>query len=177
MALTRNSKAYMLAVLIIIIVVIAVPYVAEGSPVQKLEQEHKRSGHRFGPMLGYVQRAKDGDTYEVLLMTFPGEYRLVDFRLRDVDTPEIRHAMCAEEREAGESAKVFAEKLFAETDSIVFVHAVERDGGFGRFAGSIVVGRGEDLAALLLEAGHARPAADAEWLDGFFCEQLEGGEQ
>ena len=103
----------------------------------------------------------DGDTIKVNANVWPGLTWRGSIRVRGVDTPEIR-GKCEDEKARARAAKEFVQSTIAQfplSDKaywVVTLHNVK----LGKFAGRVVADvelpDGTDLAALLIETGHAR---------------------
>ena len=107
-----------------------------------------------GPVPVEVVAVLDGDTIEVVAQIWIGQRLRIRVRLAGVDAPELRGA-CE------------AEKAGAERARALVVRSVEGDGvtlneiAYGKFAGRVVarvvLPDGDDLSALLLRSGLAKP--------------------
>ena len=105
-----------------------------------------------GPISSRVVSVYDGDTFTADAMPWPGITVRTAVRVDGVDTPEIR-GECQAERDKAVEAREFAEAALGEA-----VHLV--DVRHGKYAGRVVAHvlvNGEDLAALIIEAGLGRP--------------------
>lgn len=107
-----------------------------------------------GPIPAEVVRVIDGDSLVVQASIWPGQVVSVTVRISGIDTAE-KWASCTLAREAAvRAAEVTAEQTLNTNVSLYDVR-------FGKYAGRVVArvetDTGLDLAAILLEAGLAKP--------------------
>jgi endonuclease YncB( thermonuclease family) len=112
---------------------------------------------------GTVVSVHDGDTLTVEARIWPGVVARDAVRVQGLDTPELR-GKCPAERQAAQQAKELTARL-APTGGPVTLQVKGRD-KYGRLLARVVLPDGRDLAAVLIEAGLARPydgGARAGW--------------
>jgi endonuclease YncB( thermonuclease family) len=112
-----------------------------------------------GPVEADVRSVTDGDTLRLAVYAWTDELRLVDLRVRGVDTPEIR-GKCQYEKDLAQAAKTFVSELILTTNkrvklTLIGCNAAE-GAGFGRCLGNVYVGS-TSVADALIAAGFARP--------------------
>lgn len=111
-----------------------------------------------GPVEADVIRTVDGDTLKLAVYAWTDELRLVDLRLRGVDTPEVRGA-CSYEKDLAQAAKRFTADLIAKSNNRVKLYVVgcnaAEGAGFGRCLSYVHAG-GVDISKALIDAGLAR---------------------
>ena len=95
----------------------------------------------------------DGDTVEVKVHLWLGMDQTVLVRVAGIDTPELK-GRCPGEPEAAAAARDHLAKRIGA--GVVWVSAVRRDKFGGRVVASLRLPSGEDVAAIMLAAGHAR---------------------
>lgn len=106
---------------------------------------------------GRVIQMIDGDTLKVALRGWRAPTPEERVRLSGIDAPEIRHAACAAEKALGEKARAFAvTKLPPGAIVKVMLTQLDRD-SFGRLLARVSDKAGNDLGAMLVRAGLARP--------------------
>ena len=93
-------------------------------------------------------RVIDGDTVELAIdlghkIAVRATVRLAGINTAERGTP------------AGDAAKAATELWFAENGSTVIVETAKGDDKFGRYLATITTRHGDDLAADLIQAGHA----------------------
>ncbi|MFN3076542.1 MAG: thermonuclease family protein [Alphaproteobacteria bacterium] len=108
-----------------------------------------------GPYSADVVRVIDGDTFQACVHIWLGQELVTNVRLRDIDAPELRGA-CEAEREAALAAHDHLAALLG--SGPVQVSAIGRDKYGGRVDAAVRLPSGEDVAAIMLSAGHARPS-------------------
>ena len=97
-------------------------------------------------------RVYDGDTIYVDVETLPAIIGSeMPFRIRGVDTPEIRRPKCEKERELGLKAKAFVEERL-QTASRIELLKIDR-GNFFRIVADVVYD-GKRIAEEIVAAGH-----------------------
>lgn len=94
-------------------------------------------------------RVIDGDTFELSFDLGFGISFTEKVRLFGVDTPEIFHASCDEEKAHGMKARAFVARVLANQRLVVKTHK-DRKGKYGRYLAEITV-EGIQLAKLLRE--------------------------
>ena len=111
-----------------------------------------------GPVEADVIRTVDGDTLKLAVYAWTDELRLVDLRLRGVDTPEVRGA-CSYEKDLAQAAKRFTADLIAKSNNRVKLYVIgcnaSEGAGFGRCLSYVHAG-GVDISKALIDAGLAR---------------------
>lgn len=112
-----------------------------------------------GPVEADVRSVTDGDTLKLTVYSWTDELRLIDLRIRGIDTPELR-GRCQYEKDLAQAAKNFVTELVLTTNSrvkltVIGCNAAE-GAGFGRCLGNVFVG-GTSVAESLVAAGLARP--------------------
>ncbi|MEO5336501.1 MAG: thermonuclease family protein [Magnetospirillum sp. WYHS-4] len=105
-----------------------------------------------GPYPAEVLRVVDGDSFRARVQVWPGLEAVTVVRIAHIDAPELAGG-CAE---AGQAARAFLESRLS---APVFLLAVRPDKYGGRVVAQVRLPGGEDLADLMLSAGHARPYA------------------
>ena len=107
-----------------------------------------------GPVSAKVIRIIDGDPLEVDAHPWPGHAVRVAVRLRGIDTPE-RRSPCASQRVAAERARIELGRIVSGFATVELINVA---GGkyYGRVLADIRAGS-RDIAAAMLESGHARP--------------------
>jgi endonuclease YncB( thermonuclease family) len=107
-----------------------------------------------GPYRAVIRHHVDGDTYDALIDLGWNDYRYHPVRLLGVDTPETNRAAT---RDAGRAALDFVRGVMP-VGSRVLLHTRADPDSFGRYLAGIRLESGEDLAAVILAAGHGTPA-------------------
>lgn len=126
--------------------------------------------YSFNDLPSYVLKVKDGDTFTVLVHSFPGQFELIEVRLINANTPETGNgAVCEEERELALSITSQVRELIE--GKTVFLSSLTFQGGFGRYLAEVVIDD-KKLSKLLLEQGKARIYDKGQWRDGYWCELL-----
>lgn len=105
----------------------------------------------YGPYRAVVRYHVDGDTFDMLIDFGFNEYRYMPVRLAGVDAPETNRSAT---KVAGLAAKDFAMSVMP-VGSRVVLHTWPDPDSFGRYIASVTLETGEDLADLLVNAGHA----------------------
>ena len=100
-----------------------------------------------------VNSVYDGDTVKVSADIWPGITWTGSVRVLGIDTPELR-GKCPEEKAAAVEAREFVKRVAGDH---VLLHGIKLGKFAGRVLASIQIETGDDLAELLIEAGHARP--------------------
>lgn len=117
-----------------------------------------------GPITAEVVRVIDGDTIEVLAHIWLGQNLKTRVRLVGLDTPELR-GRCEQERvQARQARDLLTNHLSAGTT--VTLHDVATGKYAGRVIARMVTDQGQDIGAVLVKAGLARPydgGARASW--------------
>lgn len=110
---------------------------------------------------GHVDRIKDGDTYVITVPEWPELFRTSSFRLRDVDTPELRSKCDTDlerfrERGHGRRAKLLVSKLMIGKEVLACDLGIDN---FGRILAKISVINvvHVDVADFLLSNKAAKP--------------------
>jgi endonuclease YncB( thermonuclease family) len=107
-----------------------------------------------GPVPAQVVRVIDGDTLRVQALIWIGQQVEINVRLDGVDAPELSGA-CGRERALARQARDLVDSKIR-GGAVVLRHI--RHGKFaGRVVASVETPDGEDLAALLHDAGLALP--------------------
>ncbi len=110
-----------------------------------------------GPVQAEVLRIVDGDTLAVRALIWPGQSVTIKVRLAGIDAPELFRPHCPAERIRAVRARDFVRRHSGAAITLNAVH-------LGKYAGRVVarvrISSGEDLSALLLQAGLARPVRD-----------------
>ncbi len=106
-----------------------------------------------GPVPAQVVEVSDGDTLRVRARIWLDQELLIWVRLDGVNSPETR-GKCAREREMAQRALALVST--AVEDGRVFLHHIRYGKYAGRVLARVETSHGEDLNALLLEAGLAR---------------------
>lgn len=110
----------------------------------------------YGPYRAVVERVVDGDTVHVLASLGLDEYAYRMIRIKGANAPELFSGP-PEERERGKAAREFLVQLTPVGTRCKLV--TERDiVSLGRYVAAIELEDGTDVAAALIEAGHATPA-------------------
>jgi len=109
-----------------------------------------------GPIAGIVAKTIDGDTVEVDAQPWPDMTINVRIRLADIQAPEIFHPGCSAEADAGRAAAVYIQSILAPGHSVT-LHNVRPGKYARRMAADIKIEYGQNVAALLVQAGHAKP--------------------
>ena len=113
------------------------------------------SGQLKGPVEAEVVRVIDGDTLKVRALIWIGQEIEISVRLLGIDTPELRRAGCAAEKEKAEAARDLVQSL-VETGSVILSDI--RGGKYaGRVLAHVRTERGLDIADRLIKEGLARP--------------------
>ncbi len=107
-----------------------------------------RSGHPAD-----VLRVLDGDTFEARVHIWPGMDITTKIRLRGIDAPEMR-ARCPDERTKAEAAREALIRVLGEGS--VAISNIGQDKYGGRVDADVSTARIADVAAAMLESGHAR---------------------
>jgi micrococcal nuclease len=98
-------------------------------------------------------RLIDGDTFEASVEVYDRIWVTRSFRLRGVDTPEkLSKQVC--ERELAKAATLFSADVLRKV-KVIELRNVDEDKYAGRADATVMVD-GQDLAVLLIAAGHAR---------------------
>lgn len=107
-----------------------------------------------GPFPAEVLRVVDGDTLDVRITVWLGQYLQTRVRLSGIDTPEKR-GKCAEEKKLARDAQQALEK-YIETGTVVLKNVTT-----GKYAGRVLAdvetASGQPLSELLIQNGFARP--------------------
>ncbi len=103
-------------------------------------------------------RVVDGDTVDRWIFRW---------RLAGLDAPEIRKAQCQAEREAGRAAAQRLSEIIAAGRTVRLAPVQWRLDKYGRLVGRLEVD-GQDVAAILIADGHARPY-DGRWRREGWC--------
>lgn len=107
-----------------------------------------------GPFPAEVLRVVDGDTLDVRITVWLGQYLQTRVRLSGIDTPEKR-GKCAEEKQLAREAQQALEK-YIETGTVVLKNVTT-----GKYAGRVLAdvetASGQPLSELLIQNGFARP--------------------
>lgn len=110
-----------------------------------------------------VRYVYDGDTIMVTLPSLPKPLSNASVRVLGIDAPEMR-GKCQKETDAAKEAKLFFQKLLAQTTTITLTSfAWDKYGG--RIDANVFIG-GVDVANELIKAGLVRPyagGARASW--------------
>lgn len=125
------------------------------APQQTLQEDWVR--------VARVVKVVDGDTVK-LDVDLGYKIHFVDnFRLADVDTPEVYGVKKdSEQYKAGKAASAFTKQWLADHDDAegnVIVVSKKDEGKYGRWIITIwpISGKGKSLNQALLDAGHAKP--------------------
>lgn len=97
----------------------------------------------------------DGDTLRVRVKGWPKKIADARLRVKQIDTPEIRHAQCEGERSEGEKAKAHVQALLPVGSKISFVLGAKNTDSFGRYLADVTLPSGRDFADTLVAAGLA----------------------
>jgi endonuclease YncB( thermonuclease family) len=112
-----------------------------------------------GPVAARVVKVLDGDTILVEARIWLDQSVTARVRLVGINAPELR-STCAAERAAAKAALAFLATRLAPADAHPGAAVILRDIRYGKYAGRVLARvstpAGEDLAAALLAAGHAR---------------------
>jgi hypothetical protein len=100
-----------------------------------------------------VLRVIDGDTFDARVHLWPGLYTTTRVRLRGADAPEQK-ARCAEERVMAETAREALRALLDQGEVGILRVTLDKYGG--RVVADVSTSATPDVAAALIEAGHAR---------------------
>lgn len=107
-----------------------------------------------GPFPAEVLRVVDGDTLDVRITVWLGQYLQTRVRLSGIDTPEKR-GKCAEEKKLALEAQQALQK-YIETGAVVLKNVTT-----GKYAGRVLAdvetASGQPLSELLIQNGFARP--------------------
>ena len=107
-----------------------------------------------GPFPAEVLRVVDGDTLDVRITVWLGQYLQTRVRLSGIDTPEKR-GKCAEEKKLALEAQQALEK-YIDTGTVVLKNVTT-----GKYAGRVLADvetvSGQPLSELLIQNGFARP--------------------
>ncbi len=107
----------------------------------------------FGPYVAVVNRVIDGDTFDVLVDLGFNVYEYAVIRIEGVDAPEMNTP-------EGKAAKAFLEGEFPPGTPVV-LDTKPWVQTFGRYVARVTYARDgltRDLAAMLIETGHAIPS-------------------
>lgn len=142
------------------------------TPQQNVRRAAPRFSARYfaGPILAKVMRIVDGDTVDVRAQIWLGQELQVRVRLAGIDTPELR-GKCPNERHLARRARSFVlhhlergalkpalpPGLNQAPAQMVWLSQIKAGKYAGRVIAKVTTARGEDLSALLLRAGLARP--------------------
>jgi endonuclease YncB( thermonuclease family) len=107
-----------------------------------------------GPVSARVTQVIDGDSLKVKARIWIGQEIETNVRIVGIDTPELR-GRCESERVAARRARDFLTERIEARD--VRLRDIRHDKYGGRVLARIETDRGEDLAALLVAQGLARP--------------------
>lgn len=129
------------------IIIAAAALIAAGAPVPASET-------LAGPYSAVIVRVIDGDTVEARVRLWLGLDQTVRVRIRDMDAPEM-HGHCPGEREAAMAARDYLARLLG--DGPVALSRISPDKYGGRVDAAIHLPTGQDVAAAMRAAGHARP--------------------
>jgi len=110
-----------------------------------------------------VQDVTDGDTLRVIARPYPNMFYHDKVRLLDLDTPEIHHAKCDRERQAGEQAKARAIALLA--DRGIYLRLNGKRDSLGRLLAHVQLSDGRDFAQTLIAENLGRPTLTRNWCD------------
>ena len=108
-----------------------------------------------GPYPADVLRVIDGDTFEARIRIWLGQDLTVSVRIRDIDAPELR-GKCPGEPEAAAAARDHLAGLVG--SGPVSLINIRHDKFARRVDATVHLPSGEDVAAVMLGAGHARPS-------------------
>jgi endonuclease YncB( thermonuclease family) len=96
----------------------------------------------------------DGDTFLAEAHVWPGQYVVVNVRVRGIDAPEMK-SRCAAERQAAEAARDLLSGLLA--PGTVSISNIGSAKYYGRVLADVVTGDGKVVARMLLDRGAVRP--------------------
>ena len=115
------------------------------------------TAHAAAPMAGPVEarviEVVDGDTIRVAARIWLGQDVETLVRIAGIDAPELRGRCTRERRMAAAARDLLARQLFGS----VVLTAIANGTYAGLVVAHVALPRGADVAALLLEAGLARP--------------------
>ncbi|MFS8181412.1 thermonuclease family protein [Pseudovibrio denitrificans] len=134
------------------------------------EQGLAKSRTLPGPYQAKTIKVIDADTLRVFVEVWPMDFKRVDVRLEGIDTPEKRSTGCtalyggtaasvpahikAREKALGNKATDFVKALVKPQDTLLLTN-VKLGKYAGRAVGRLALPDGRDLAALLIQNGHA----------------------
>jgi endonuclease YncB( thermonuclease family) len=109
-------------------------------------------------------RVVDGDTFDIEFHSWQDEIKIRRVRLLAVNTPELRPRKGTAEEKAAEkqaalAALAYVQQIMDKADKITLITDWKAD-SFGRLLAAVEYTDGSgthDLAAVLLQAGHATP--------------------
>lgn len=107
----------------------------------------------FGPFRAVVRHHVDADTADYLVDLGMNRYDYRPVRLLSVDCPEINRT---ESREAGFAALAYVRSVMP-IGCRVRLHTRPDPDSFGRYLARVELANGEDLASLIIAAGHGAP--------------------
>ena len=107
-----------------------------------------------GPYPATVIAVTDGDTVKVKVRIWLGLDKEVAVRIKGVDTPEITHSRCIEEKELGRKAKRYLESVLPK-ESMVQLTNIQRDKYGGRVVASLQASDHQNIGQLLINTGLA----------------------
>jgi endonuclease YncB( thermonuclease family) len=112
-----------------------------------------------GPVDARVDAVIDGDTIRATVYKWPGETEEEVFRIRGLDSPEMR-GDCQAEKDLARAAKLYLESIIKENKNMVRLTLIgcnsTEGGGFGRCLANVSVGS-VLVSDELIRAGLARP--------------------
>lgn len=121
------------------------------------------AGAREWQIPANVAKVTDGDTVHVVAHPYPNMFLNDKVRILSLDTPEITHAKCKQEREAGLRAKARAQSLLDnKTVTLVLDGDRQRD-NFGRLLAHLKLEDGRDFSQVMVQERLGRPTKTDDW--------------
>ncbi len=110
-----------------------------------------------------VAKVTDGDTVHVVAHPYPNIYLHDKVRLLSLDTPEITHAKCDQERQAGKKAKARAQALLDKKSVILVLDGDRARDSFGRLLAHLKLEDGRDFSQVMVNEKLGRSTKTDNW--------------